>query len=277
MNIFIDNHSPIITNPDELAMRDPVNIRIKLARKSDTAFEVCSLRDENGGYLIRYDVDVARWRKGVLHTLRFVPTLHMHSLSEDRISTTIFQDVPPCAALKMELNTRLRGGNNNVVVFYVIPGTDDCVVLSRLPTYFENVEPIIADTNDVHELIARCYPQYEDPRPLNTLRLSALLALDPNDSLAYLEAQTDFLTRIVLAMVEQHPDLKLSVLDEVAEYANFKDAVAGNMVFGVKSDAKCLEEIRVNKAAARQAQRAYYAGRAALGAAKEMTHGHEAE
>lgn len=266
LHFFTDAENEILTDISSLSIRDK-EPRVGLRQTGETSFSLfCFL--ENGAPKLQYDIDVAKYEKGMIHSLPSYNTI-MNSIPTDRVDLEVFLDMPPVAAMKMELGLLQRMTAPNSVLFYIIPGTDDTLIYSRESAYFENVEPIIVNTNNFHEIIKSRYALYEDPRPLNTLRMRTLLALDPNDSLAYLEAQLDFVTAVVLAVVEKHPELKLDVLESVREYANFKDAVEGNLLFGVKDQSRCVEEIRTNKARARRIQSAYYEARTDL---TEKTH-----
>lgn len=261
IQVFTDPLNEIFETAEVLSLRDKMP-RLGIRKESETAFTVYGFV-QGGVPKIRYDIDCTKYEKGVIHSLQAYNTT-MTSLPEDRIALDVFSSLPDAAEMKYEIQNLRMMRQPNSVLFYIIPGTDDAIVYTRVSAYYENVEPIIVNTNNFHEIIVSCYPLYEDPRPLNTLRLKTMLSMDPNDSLAYVEAQLDFVTAILLAIVEANSELKLDVLKKVNEYANFKDAVEQNMIFGIKSVAKCLEEIRVNKAKAREVQQVYYRERAKM-------------
>lgn len=262
IQVFTDPLNERYTDPKVLSIRDKMP-RLGIRKESETAFTVyCFVQD--GVPKIQYDIDCSKYEKGVIHSLQVYNTT-MTSLPEDRIALDVFTRLPTAAEMKYEIQNLRMMRQPNSVLFYIIPGTNDVIIYVRVHAFYENIEPIIVNTNNFHELIASRYPLYEDPRPLNTLRLKTMLSMDPNDSLAYVEAQLDFVTAILLAIVEANPELKLDVLEKVGEYANFKDAVEQNMIFGIKNVAKCLEEIRVNKAKAREVQQGYYRDRAKMG------------
>lgn len=261
IQVFTDPLNEIFESPDVLSIRDKTP-RLGIRKESETAFTVYGFV-QDGVAKVRYDIDCAKYEKGVIHSLQAYNTT-MTSLPEDRIALDVFARLPDAAEMKYEIQNLRMMRQPNSVLFYIIPGTEDVLIYVRVSACYENIEPIIVNTNNFHEIIAERYPLYEDPRPLNTLRLKTMLSMDPNDSLAYIEAQLDFLTAAVIALVEADPEMKLHVLEKVPEYANFKDAVEQNLLFGIKNAEKCLEEIRVNKAKARAVQRGYYQSRAAM-------------
>ena len=261
LQVFSDRLNEIFESDDVLSIRDKTP-RVGLRKESETSFTVYGFV-QDGVPKIKYDVDCSRYAKGIIHSLQVYNTT-MNDIPEDRVSMDIFHSLPYVADMKYEIQNLRMLRQPNSVLFYIIPGTDDCIIYIRTHAYYENIEPVVVNTNNFHEIIKSRYALYEDPRPLNTLRLRTMLSMDPNDSLAYMEAQLDFVTAILLALVEANPDLKLQVLEKVQEYGNFKDAVERHWVFGIKSLDKCLEEIRTNKAHARSVQQAYYESRKAL-------------
>ena len=269
MQVFIDYTDPVVTDKKELEVRDK-RPRLAFIRKSDTEFRVETFHVD-GEPRAAYDIDISKYAKGEIHSLQGYNTF-LPYIPEDRVSMDIFLDMGQVAAAKEEVHCLHLNHKPNSVVFYIAPGTDDVYGYCRHITYFEGIEPIVVDSNNFHVILQAHCPNYEDPRPMNTLRLRTLLALDPNESLACIESQLDFVTAMLLAVVDGDPELKLRVLEKVGEYANFKDAVEPNLLFTVKEPSKCLDEIRTLKAFARQKQREYYAARAALLAAKEAAH-----
>lgn len=269
MQVFIDNTDTVITDKRELEIRDK-RPRLAFIKKSETAFRVETFHVK-GEPLAAYDIDIADYAEGEIHSLQVYNTI-LPSIPEDRVAMGVFQNMGRTAAAKAEALCLQLNRCPNGVVFYIVPGAQDVYVFCRHSAWFEGIEPIVVDVNNFHAILQERCPNYRDPRPLNTLRLRTLLALDPNESLACLESQLDFVTSILLAVVDGDPRLKLRVLEKVGQYANFRDAVEKNMLFTVKDPGKCLDEIRTLKAFARQKQREYYAARAALAAQEEATH-----
>ena len=261
LQIFTDPLNEIYDTPDALSIRDKRQ-RVGFKKTGETTFTVYAFVHE-GVPKIKYDIDTAHYEKGVIHSLQVYNT-RTSSIPEDRVFISLFGELPNTAEMKYEIQNLRMMYMPNCILFYIIPGTDDVIVYVRIDAYYENVEPIIVNTNNVHEIIKSRYAVYEDPRPLNTLRLKTMLSMDPNDRLAYIEAQLDFVTAILLAAVDANPEIRMQVLEKVPEYANFKAATAQNLVFTIKEVGKCLEEIRVNKSKARSVQQDYYTNRRAL-------------
>lgn len=261
MLFFIDYETSIITDAHDLETRNMVP-HLAFRATGETAFRAESFFVEGQPHIV-YEIDASRYAKGEIHSLQGYNS-RLPQIPEDRVSMSIFQDMGRVAAIREDMHALHIGHSPNDVLFYIAPGTDDVYVYSRNPSLFEGIEPVVVNSNDFHAVLRAHCPGYEDPRPLNTLRLRTLLALDPNESLACVESQLDFVTAILLAIVEARPELKLAVLEKVGEYANFRDAVEKNLLFTVKEPGRCLEEIRTLKAFARATQRDYYAARAAL-------------
>jgi hypothetical protein len=81
--------------------------------------------------------------------------------------------------------------------------------------------------------------------------------LDYSVSLAYLEAQVDILSKLMFTLLDAHSEITGSI----GEYADIKRAVSNTSVLNIKSIAKCLEEININKQNVRTLQEAYYAAK----------------
>ena len=262
ISVYIDNFSHVLESIEPLYEKGD-KFSIGFSKTSETSFEVYSHLNQHGEKLVRYIVDITQYEQGKIHSLYFIPN-YKTTIPNDRVLDNVQMHLSEITAMKAEYFMKMKGGNYNTVAFYIIPGTNDCVVYTRMSTLFEGIEPIITQESDIHAIIGGVYPAYVDKRPENTLRLSTILALDPNDSLAYVEAQLDFKSAVLATLVEASPELKLRVLERFPQYANFMEAAERNAVFTVKDTGQCLEEIRENKSRARELQREYYTRRAAL-------------
>jgi len=85
-----------------------------------------------------------------------------------------------------------------------------------------------------------------------------LMELNPNTSLAALEAQVDLLTELVISMLKNQPDLIKSVQNDIPYLSSFEQVFADTSLLAIKDAEKCLNEINETKAKIRQVQMEYY-------------------
>lgn len=88
-----------------------------------------------------------------------------------------------------------------------------------------------------------------------------LEGLDPNESLAYIEAQLDAVTKALLALLEASPGHMSAVTAVFPEFPGFASELNTASVFKVKAASDCLAEIVKTKTKVRQLQSAYYAAK----------------
>jgi len=85
-----------------------------------------------------------------------------------------------------------------------------------------------------------------------------LMELNPNTSLAALEAQVDLLTELVISMLKNQPDLIKSVQKDIPYLSSFEQVFTDTSLLAIKDAEKCLNEIKETKAKIRQVQIEYY-------------------
>lgn len=85
-----------------------------------------------------------------------------------------------------------------------------------------------------------------------------LMELNPNTSLAALEAQVDLLTELVISILKNQPDLIKSVQKDLPYLSTFEQVFTGTSLLAIKDAEKCLNEIKETKAKIRQVQMEYY-------------------
>jgi hypothetical protein len=164
--------------------------------------------------------------------------------------------------IKLEYLARMFGAAANTVSFYRKPGTEECAVFPRVLTRYAGCEPVILQNgNWMQDWMADFDANYQFHYEKAEAKLTAILNMDANESLAYMEAQLDFVTKMLVTIVESDPDVKLKILKQVQEYANFRAAFEERAVFTLKSESACIEEIRTGKGRVRSAQAAYYAAK----------------
>lgn len=91
-------------------------------------------------------------------------------------------------------------------------------------------------------------------------RKNVLLELSPNESLSYLEAQIDILTKIVFSLLKiVDPTIKEEIkADGLEDLDSIEDALMNHSLLNVKDVEKCLGEINKTKAKVRKIQEDYY-------------------
>ncbi|WP_312516268.1 hypothetical protein [Anaerospora sp.] len=85
-----------------------------------------------------------------------------------------------------------------------------------------------------------------------------LMELNPNTSLAALEAQVDLLTELVFSMLKNQPNLIRTVQNDIPYLSSFEQVFTDTSLLAIKDAKKCLNEIKETKAKIRQVQMDYY-------------------
>jgi len=88
---------------------------------------------------------------------------------------------------------------------------------------------------------------------------------DPNDSLAYVEAQLDVLSEVMFSMYDSlASDQQAAIQTAIPVFDCFRTLVGSHSVLTIKSELKCLEELSTGKAKLRKVQSDYYAAKSSL-------------
>lgn len=148
------------------------------------------------------------------------------------------------------------------ISFYCPSSTGDNLIFVNAPVYFDKIEPVAIDPSiKFFQIILEQYPLYKNKLELIYAKRNLLINLDPNNSLSYIEAQLDFVTKMLLSIIETTPEFKTIVLDRVKEYSNFKYIFEQSNVFTVKNEHDCYNEIKDGKPLVRQYQANYIANK----------------
>lgn len=99
---------------------------------------------------------------------------------------------------------------------------------------------------------------YVKAHAIGNAKRNLLVSMDPNQSLAYIEAQLDMVTRVLCYLLDKNPDIKASLIEGFPELPEFMSELLNSSVFNIKTSEKCLEEIKNGKSRARDLQKAYY-------------------
>lgn len=96
-------------------------------------------------------------------------------------------------------------------------------------------------------------------------RRALLAESDPNDSLAYMEAQLDVLNEVVFSMYDTLTlDQQDSIKKVVPAFDEFRTLIGSHSVLTIKSEIKCLEELSTGKAKIRKVQSDYYTAKSSI-------------
>ncbi len=83
---------------------------------------------------------------------------------------------------------------------------------------------------------------------------SLISQIELSDSLTFLEAQVDLLSKVVFAIADAHPEVLSSL-----HYNQIKNTIESNSVLTVKTETKCLSDIKEGKSVIRKLQADYFA------------------
>lgn len=96
-------------------------------------------------------------------------------------------------------------------------------------------------------------------------RKMLLKEADPNNSLSYLEAQLDILTKIVFSIYDHcSVNQQAAIQQVVPSFGDFRNLIDAHSVLTIKKESKCLEELSTVKAQIRKSQSDYYTVKSAL-------------
>jgi hypothetical protein len=142
---------------------------------------------------------------------------------------------------------------------YFNNSSSEYVLVSFLPTKTNNDYELRNRNEILSKIVEEKYPESEKMFNRITVRKNLMFRLDPNNSLAYFEAQLDILSQVVFLMLDNLPDVKNKIDGHFPQFTDFKTAIDEKSVLTVKGVAKCLEEIQTTKSLVRQLQNEYYA------------------
>lgn len=201
-------------------------------------------------------------------------SLDLNSLFEPYTQFTIYYDMLGNFS-KAYNSTKLyssRNGVGTIVTYdYIDPKiivnlyfhntADEVLIMVFVPAKVSNsTNYIVRDKNEYHtDIIASYYPEYSDILKAIEARNIVLSSMDPNNSLAYLEAQVDILSKTLFSILNKvEPSIKSTVIKEIPNLREFEDIVNDTSVLNIKDFSKCLDEIRVTKKNIRHLQEQYY-------------------
>lgn len=138
------------------------------------------------------------------------------------------------------------------------------VVLSqKIPiknTNFNNVMLFEGDAMSL-DILNGCFDHKYDKasEKADYRRKKVLLELDANESLSYMEAQLDILTKLVFTLLDAlDPSIKNAVKLQFPNLTSVETALMNTSLLNVKDIGHCMREINTTKAKVREIQQNYY-------------------
>lgn len=103
--------------------------------------------------------------------------------------------------------------------------------------------------------LTKNYPEYHNSTISRAYHDMLHDLIDPNYACAYLDAQVEILTKILMNILDKHPEL----FDEssIEDYEEIKNLLAETSLFNIKSSNKIVQEL-ANKKPVRDMQQTYY-------------------
>ncbi len=138
------------------------------------------------------------------------------------------------------------------------------VVLSqKIPIKNTNFNNVILFKGDAISLdiLNDCFDHKYDKasEKANYRRKKVLLELDANESLSYMEAQLDILTKLIFTLLEvADPAIKNAIKLQFPELNIVEAALKNTSLLNIKDIEHCMKEINTTKAKVREIQQNYY-------------------
>lgn len=124
----------------------------------------------------------------------------------------------------------------------------------------------VLDTGDIgtygelktSEAIIQEFPKYREKYNTLEAKRRVLADIDITESISGIEAQIDFLSKLVLVILNKFPQIKQNLLLENIDIKRFEKIIEDTSVMSVKSQEGALDEIQKQKSIVRNKQRVYY-------------------
>jgi hypothetical protein len=232
------NDVPIGTIYNVFTKIDEINYKIQLFKKNS----------DNDGLSEELTLNVTSFDKGEVYDFY---SLKLNGIIKSKQIYSMYQQ-------------QLFG---DIACSFYIPNNinNECIMLLRVPTYFVGITPyIVEDDVKFKDVVVNKHPEYEFVQAKLDAKKKLVHKLSALDSLSYMEAQLDFVTKILFAIIEKEPYLKQHALEAIQQYSNFKSAFEENSVFTIKDEIKCFEEILNVKKNVRGVQSEYYQEKAEI-------------
>ena len=151
----------------------------------------------------------------------------------------------------------------NAVLLLKQDGEKFVVVSQKIPIKNTNFTNVILFEGAAmsSEVLNSCfdYKYNKELEMADYKRKKVLLELDPNDSLSYMEAQLDILTKLVFTLLDAlDPSIKNVIKSQFPDLNSVEAALMNTSLLNVKDIEHCMREINTTKTKVREIQQNYY-------------------
>lgn len=144
------------------------------------------------------------------------------------------------------------------IIVYLGDNIDEVLVLIPNTPVLDNGNIEIYVKTKTSEAIIEEFPKYKEKYNALEAKRRMLADIDINESMSALEAQIDFLSKLVLAIFNNFPQIRENLLLEGINIKRFEEVVESTNVMSIKSQEETLDEIQKQKNIIRNKQRVYY-------------------
>lgn len=154
-----------------------------------------------------------------------------------------------------------------IVLYFHDTAEDVTIVINRDVDLAGSTVPVelVQNGKTLPEILLEDKPDFAAYQTIRTARQKLIRAAEPNMALAYLEAQLDIVTKLLLLALDKNNTLKTDVAQGFPQLQQFEDVFNTSNLLTVKTVDKCLSELVENKTRLRGLQSSYYAVKAANG------------
>jgi len=159
------------------------------------------------------------------------------------------------------------GINDSNPIIYLNSNAEKLCILCYPPIRNSNVAFTIRAKNEIPNdvWIDEFGEAFSSKVSVAKARRTLLIESDPNNSLSYIEAQLDILTKIVFSIYDNcTADQQAAIQKVVPAFGEFRTLIDSHSVLTIKSEVKCLEELSNGKAKIREFQSDYYTAKSSV-------------
>ena len=147
---------------------------------------------------------------------------------------------------------------NQWLTIFFYDDVSQVIITSVYPAATTNPYTVRSEVITDAEIIRTAYPDHAAAQEAMKARMEINLQSHPNEILACQEAQIDFLTKLVLTLLDTaSPETKAAV-KEIPHVQDFIDIFRNTNVMTVKATDKCLTEMQNGKKKIRKLQDDYF-------------------
>ncbi len=136
---------------------------------------------------------------------------------------------------------------------------DDFLIMVYKPLVTDQEYEVRARNELFNDVIREFYPDFIKEQAIQIARYKVVSELDPNDSIAALEAQVDLLSKVMFGILHKLSlDDQGSILSQYPFLVQLEEVLNQYNVTKVKSEENCIAEITSKKRQVRQLQSIYH-------------------